>query len=292
MDEYKRLCGGEVKTGQTADGPRPDKRGGMTRIFLLWTAGIIIGGFALMQFMLYMMFRPEYPITRADRRSVIEYCGNKYGGKAVIKKAEAIQYGVDRTRFDEYTVGMDDDVFHVNVSVMGTDYGQAGGDGPNKSIMGDDRQLEEIRDAMVELVLGRTNLPEPDRVVFYVSSAVGDKYSSSIRMYYDGGNIEDVYNEEGINAAFLYRDIDLSKYGRLRHILPYDSGSGDYFGNLDVCREKNPEDFRYSHDNERVIEALRFSTEFNGKNRIETVGIWKNMDTNLKKARIVNSRSL
>lgn len=60
LDEYKQLYEEAVKTGQTVNAPAPDKRGERLQVILLWTAGTIIGGFHLMQFMLYMMFRPEF----------------------------------------------------------------------------------------------------------------------------------------------------------------------------------------------------------------------------------------
>ncbi|MFQ9703981.1 MAG: hypothetical protein ACLR0U_21415 [Enterocloster clostridioformis] len=80
-----------------------------------------MGLLMLLQFSIYLIFRPEHPITWEDKRAVIEYCEYKYSGKAAIKESDAIQYGVDQTRFDEYTVQMDSDLFHVNVSVTDFD---------------------------------------------------------------------------------------------------------------------------------------------------------------------------
>ena len=45
---------------------------------LLWTVGIILGLLMLLQFSVYLIFRPEHPITWEDKRAVIEYCEYKY----------------------------------------------------------------------------------------------------------------------------------------------------------------------------------------------------------------------
>ena len=59
--------------------------------------GDYLGLLMLLQFSIYLIFRPEHPITWEDKRAVIEYCEYKYSGKAAIKESDAIQYGVDQT---------------------------------------------------------------------------------------------------------------------------------------------------------------------------------------------------
>ena len=239
---------------------------------LLCTVGIILGLLMLLQFSIYLIFRPEHPITWEDKRAVIEYCEYKYSGKAAIKESDAIQYGVDQTRFDEYTVQMDSDLFHVNVSVTDFDWSGSGHHNIHKSIMGDDRQLDKIREAMVQMLIEQMSLPEPDRVVFRVSTAYEDKYNTSIQTYYDGSNIREVYNKEGIDAIFLYKDIDLSQYQDQRGILPYNSASGDYFGRLLLCEIMDSgvmDDFGY--DSDTVVDALEYTTKYNGRKWVEIV---------------------
>ena len=250
------------------------KKRNRKRNIFLWTAGIILGLllilYALFQLLGYLMFLPEYPITRADKRAVIEYCENKYHGKAVIKESEAIQYGVDRTRFDKYTVQMDSDVFHVNVSVSDFDWMNPGPRSLHKNIIGDDRQLDQIQEAMVDMLIDRMSLPEPDRVVFRAGR--WEEYDTSIETYYDGSNIREVYNKEGIDAIFLYKDIDLSQYQDQRGILPYDSVFGEYFGHLLLCEVTDPEIMNdYGNDEDTVIDVLEYTAKFDGEKFVEIV---------------------
>lgn len=108
--------------------------------------------------------------------------------------------------------------------------------------------------------------------MFRVSTAYEDKYNTSIQTYYDGSNIREVYNKEGIDAIFLYKDIDLSQYQDQRGILPYNSASGDYFGRLLLCEIMDSgvmDDFGY--DSDTVVDALEYTTKYNGRKWVEIV---------------------